>query len=82
MKFRDGAEIEALCEVALRQGGEFSVTIAADLVSAVLSLRFGALLPPSQQEPAARTIAATMMGDPRARRRLETLWEQLCEAVQ
>jgi hypothetical protein len=82
MKSRDGAEVEALREVARRRGGEFSVTIAADLVSAVLSLRFGSLLAPSQQEPAARNIAATMMGDPRARRRLERLWEHLCEAVQ
>lgn len=77
----DEAECEALCDVARRHGGLLETQVAEELVAAVLSTRLGRVVAPSLREPMSRTIAETLLDDPPARKRLESLWRRLREAV-
>ena len=78
----NAAELEALRDVARRRRGALSDTEATELAAAVLSTRWGRIIENSQRQRMARTIAETLLDDPRARERLEALWRRLCEAVQ
>jgi hypothetical protein len=83
------AYLEALREVGRRyQGQPLTLEpVATTLVRTVLATRFGHLEVSSQEPSAepwqtmARQIAATLLDDPQAHRRLEAFWARLSEAA-
>jgi hypothetical protein len=77
-------EIKSLIAVARRRGDDpLSVETVAELVEAVLRMRFRRLVDSSSLwERMTNQIASTIFEDPRSKARMQQFWERLREAAQ
>lgn len=72
---------EAIAAVAARHSGKAvrDAPVAQELVAAVLRGQFGAMVSaPAAWEDLTSLVAQTLLEDPAASRRLESLWLRLC----